>query len=344
MDYFESGFFGGNQEAWHGMGTVIPEDVVTAADAITLAELDWKVLKRPVYVDLPGAEDVTILPDYCATVRDRDNRTLGIVGKDYTPVQNVEAFDFVDTLLASDEAKYHTAGSLKDGRQVWLLARLNRDILIGGEESERIAPFILLSNGHDGSHGLTVAVTPIRVVCWNTLSYALSKSKRTWATRHTSGITDRVALATEAAETLQLSYKFFDRLEAVGTQLAGEKFSDADFDKFLQTLMPLPDKEKSVRAFRGAEEKQEVIRKIFRTEDNLANVRNTKWAALQAVTQYHDHEKRIRTKDEDDQRVRRFERSLFETQAKTRALALLAPTAAPRQRQRQEQEGDLALV
>ena len=331
MDYFETGFFGGNQSAWHGMGNVVAADVLTAAEAIKESELDWEVLQTPVFTELPGRGRI-LLPNTVANTRSTDGKILGIVGKDYQVVQNVQAFEFVDTLVASGDAKYHTAGSLKEGKRVWLLARVNKNILIGGEESEAIAPFILFTNGHDGSMGVFTAVTPIRVVCWNTLTAALAGAKRVWKTRHTKKVHDRLAMATEAAETLGLSYKFFDKLEEVGNDLIMQKMSNSAFDKFLLKLVPEPEDAKpGSRVLTARETERALIKSIFVSEPNLANIRNTKWGAFQAVAQYHDFEKEVRlrgaTEDEreDKENLRRFERSVYDGKMKNVALALLAP-------------------
>ena len=361
-DYFETGFFGGNQEAWHGAGTVIPEDVVVAEEAIKLAGLDWEVVQIPLYAHFPDVEingDVTgtfrgeqiPINELVANVRATDKRFLGAVGKGFMPVQNREAFAFMDDLLATGDAKYHTAGSLKNGKRIWMLARLNRDILIGGQESERIAPFIMLCNGHDGSMGLMVVVTPVRVVCWNTLSFALSSAKRMWYTRHTANIEDRMEVAQNAAETLGLSYKFFDRLEAVGNKLVEAQYTTAQFEKMLKRLIPLPkvNPDEGGRKVASRKQAQAAILDIFRAEPNLENVRETKWAAIQAVTQYEDHIKRIRIpKDGSGGAVeRRFERAILNPHLKVRAMAYVAPEFVSSNLVRKiemEEEHDEALV
>lgn len=334
--FFETGFFGGNQEAWHGFGNVIEADVLTREDALRESGLDWQVSQRPIYTKVgdeeTGFSDI-LLPQYVANIRDTDNKLLGVVGKDYKVVQNSDAFEFVDTLVASGDAKYHTAGSLKEGRRVWMLARVNRDILIGGEESERIAPFILLTNGHDGFMGVFVAVTPIRVVCWNTLSFALASAKRVWSTRHTKKVHDRMELATEAAETLGLTYKFFDRIEEAGNALILDKITEKQVENFLTKLIPNPkDAEEGSRTVRTRQEDRDRIFNIYRNEENLANIRGTKWGVFQAVTQFHDHLKPVRLSSSLDEDVResaeverRFDRSVYDVKFKNVAMALLAP-------------------
>lgn len=353
MDYFETGMFGGNEKAWHGMGNVVPADVVTAEEAITLGGLDWEVTQEPIFVELPqrgwfGQHQRVQIPEYVANVRSTDLKVLGVVGQNYVPVQNRGAFSFMDTLLASGDAKYHTVGSLKGGKRIWLLARLNRDILIGGEESERIAPFVLLCNGHDGSMGLIVVVTPVRVVCWNTLSMALANAKRMWYTKHTKNVLDRVELAQDAADTLGLSYRFFDQLEAVGNKLIMEPMATNEFEGMLKRLIPLPRKKDDTdvggRAFRSREEARQVILNIFRSEPNLANIRGTKWAAVQAVAQYEDHVKRVMVGKGGIAIERRFERAILEPDLKVKALAMVAPEAVSRSTRNRLEREEASLV
>lgn len=143
---------------WHGLGVQVQE-APESKDALRLAGLDWKVYQREVYTDSGIRID-----GYRANVRNTDNRVLGVVTERYKIVQNEEAFAFTDALLGKG-VRYETAGSLQDGRKVWLLARLPKEYIISGEQ---ISPYLVFSNSHDGSAAVRVAVTPIRVVCNNT--------------------------------------------------------------------------------------------------------------------------------------------------------------------------------
>ena len=170
---FESGFFGNGERAWHGLGTVIPDDVVTADRALDLAGLDWDVVPQPLYHGALTDPALHIpIASHVANVRTTDGRVLGVVGDQYRIVQNRDAFAFVDDLLDTGGAKFHTAGALSGGRIVWILARLPEGIMIAGEN---IDPFILFTHAHDGTRAITVAATPIRVVCRNTLNIALRR-------------------------------------------------------------------------------------------------------------------------------------------------------------------------
>lgn len=177
---------------WHGLGQIVAE-APTSKDALTLAELDWKVLQEPIFT---GTNDLIV--GYKANVRSTDRRVLGVVSDRYRVVNNDEAFAFTDELLG-EGVRYETAGSLQNGRKVWLLARLPHEYIITGE---RISPYLVFSNTHDGSGAIKVALTPVRVVCNNTLNLALSMTKRCWSTIHTGEMQNKMQ---EAKDTLFLA-------------------------------------------------------------------------------------------------------------------------------------------
>ena len=156
------------EKPWHGLGVRVWE-APSSADALRLAGLDWQVLQEPIYT---GTGET--VAGYKANVRDNDRKVLGVVTDRYKVIQNREAFAFTDSLLGNG-VRYETAGSLQEGKKVWILARLPREYIISGE---RISPYLVFSNTHDGSGAVRVALTPIRVVCNNTLNLALATAKR----------------------------------------------------------------------------------------------------------------------------------------------------------------------
>ena len=159
------------EKPWHGLGTEVSE-APASLDALVYAGLDWRVEQKEVYT-----EDGTPIPGYKVNVRSTDHAALGIVSDRYKVVQNEAAFQFTDDLLG-EGVTYETAGALQGGRKVWLLARMPQRYVIAGDE---ITPYMVFMNSHDGSSGVKVAMTPIRVVCQNTLNLALDSAKRIWA-------------------------------------------------------------------------------------------------------------------------------------------------------------------
>ena len=189
------------EKPWHGLGVVVKE-APTSEEALRLAGLDWNVVQEAIYT--PFREKIE---GFKANVRDTDRKVLGVVSDRYKVVQNVEAFSFTDELLGHG-VRYETAGSLSGGRRVWLLARLPREYIIAGE---RISPYLVFSNTHDGSGSVKVAVTPVRVVCNNTLNLALETAQRSFSMVHTGNISDKI---TEARDTLFKAESYMDRLGA----------------------------------------------------------------------------------------------------------------------------------
>lgn len=215
-------------EPWHGMGIRV-EDSPTSEDAIRLAGLDWNVEQREMFL-----ADGSKVPDVFANVRDNDNRVLGVVGNRYSIVQNSEAFSFTDSLIG-EGCQYETAGSLRDGKQIWLLAHLPEAIQIAGDD---VMPYLCFTNTHDGTGSVKVFTTGIRVVCNNTLNQALKSAKRTWSVRHTGSIETKLKVATE---TLNLANNYMAELKKECEELALKKIDNNKVIEFIKYLVPEED-------------------------------------------------------------------------------------------------------
>lgn len=256
--YFESGFFV-REKAWHGLGTVLADAPANTRDALRIAGLDWHVNLAPVFA-MPGmANDVAKrqgiaaapLTDsiYCddarAMVRDvhlptGDVRSdvLGIVGTRYEPLQNVDAFRWFDPLLAEGDCVLEAAGSVKEGRHVWVLARVNTAPVQVGKRADDIAyPYLLLSNSHDGTRAVTVAFTPIRVVCWNTLSAANRAADKRSASsrkvRHTRSAANTLA---GVRETINLAQRDFTAKAMLWREMASAELAPAQSAKLAKIV------------------------------------------------------------------------------------------------------------
>ena len=144
---------------WHGLGEVIA-DAPTSEEAIRLAGLDWNVYQRVLVTD-----SGLLIPGFKANIRDTDDKVLGVVTDRYKVVQNREAFQFTEELLGKG-VRYETAGSLQDGKKTWILAKLPSEYIVN---EDQILPYLVFFNSHDGSGSVRCAITPIRVVCQNTL-------------------------------------------------------------------------------------------------------------------------------------------------------------------------------
>lgn len=216
------------EKPWHGLGREVKE-APTSKEALTLAGLDWKVLQEPIYT-----ENEEEIEGFKANVRDRDRKILGVVSNKYKIVQNEEAFAFTDELLG-EGVRYETAGSLQGGRKIWLLAHMPHEYIISGE---RISPYLVFTNSHDGSGSIKVALTPVRVVCNNTLNLALNTAKRSWSQIHTGNVQDKLQ---EARDTLFLAEKYMDELGKEFDHLRMKKMSEKQVQDYINILVPVED-------------------------------------------------------------------------------------------------------
>lgn len=261
---------------WHGLGVIV-EEAPNSEEALRLAGLDWDVVQSPVAVN--GIE----VPKYRANVRSDNGEVLGIVSDRYVIVQNREAFTFVDTLLEHNDVRYETAGSLRGGRQVWMLARLNESYSILGDE---VTPYLCFVNTHDGTGAVKVLMTPVRVVCQNTLNLALNNAPRSWSTIHMGRIQDKMI---EAQRTLGLAHDYLQNLQKKAGELAEVKVSDSDWNDIVTVLLPIKP-EFTERQKQTIEDKRmQLFEKI--EADDLERFRGTGWAVVNAVSDYVAHVK-----------------------------------------------------
>jgi phage/plasmid-like protein (TIGR03299 family) len=219
------------EKPWHGIGTMVTE-APTSADALRLAGLDWQVEQTPVFTET-GME----IPNYKANVRSTDRKVLGIVTDKYQIVQNAEAFEFTDSIVGETEngvVTYETAGSLAGGKKIWLLAKMPTQKILDDD----IEPYMVFSNTHDGSGAIRIAMTPIRVVCQNTLNLALNHAKRQWSTKHMGNMQSKLE---EARLCLQLADKYMHSLDIEADRLANATLRKEQIDEILDELFPIDD-------------------------------------------------------------------------------------------------------
>jgi phage/plasmid-like protein (TIGR03299 family) len=266
--------FSVRQVPWHGLGVVV-EEAPDSVAAIKLAGLDWEVNQVPVFVN--GKE----VANTKANVRSDNENVLGIVTDRYQIVQNREAFSFTDSLIGEGEVRYETAGSLKDGRQVWMLARMNRDYDILGDKFD---PYICFFMSHDGTGAIRALMTPVRVVCQNTLNMAIRQASRSWSATH---VGDIAAKFSEAQRTLGLATNYMDKLNEEANELADIYIPDNKFIEILNELLPI-DSRVNERAANTVMRKREAIQRAMRADD-ITKFRHTGWQVINAVSDFVGH-------------------------------------------------------
>ena len=265
---------------WHGLGTKVME-TPTSKEALSLAELDWRVEQEPIYT-----ETGNLISGFKANVRDTDQKILGVVTDRYKVIQNEEAFAFTDELLG-EGVRYETAGSLQGGRKVWLLAHMPHEYIIAGE---RISPYLVFSNTHDGSGAIRVAITPIRVVCNNTLNLALNTAKRSWSTIHTGDISSKME---EAKNTLFMANVYMDELGKEFDNLRKKKLTDKQVMEYIELLIPMDENGTSQQKKNIIRLQDDMKMRYFDAPD-LKDVGNNAYRFINAVSDFATHAEPLR--------------------------------------------------
>ena len=259
---------------WHGLGTPV-EKAMTSAEAIQLAGLDWDVVGKPIFSHL-GKE----IDGYVANTRSSDDSVLGVVTNKYRVVQNREAFEFTDSLIG-EGVTYETAGSLKKGKHVWLLAKLPETKIL----DDAVEPFVVFSNAHDGTGAVKVAMTPIRVVCQNTLNLALKEARRCWSARHMG---DMAGKLDDAKRTLELANTYIEELDVEADKLANIDITPKKLEEFYNKLFPVDLTKDSPRKITTTQEARNAFARCLSMPD-ISKFNGSAWGVMMAATDFADH-------------------------------------------------------
>lgn len=265
---------------WHGIGTIVA-DCPNSKEAIWLAGLDWLVDQQDV-----RTESGAIIPGYKANIRDRDQTILGVVSDRYQVVQNEDAFAFTDELLG-EGVKYETAGALQGGKKTFILARLPQRYIIAGDE---ITPYFVIMNSHDGSCAIKAAMTPVRVVCQNTLNLAFRTAKRTWTTKHTSNIMERID---DARTTLQFAERYMGEMGKGVDELVHKRLTDKKVMEYMAEFFPVTADMSPVQQKNNLTMLNDMKRRYFDAPD-LQHVGKNAYRFINAVSDFATHAEPIR--------------------------------------------------
>lgn len=319
----ETEFFSAVTKGWHKLGQTSDRQL-TAEEAIKESRLDWTVEQVPVYHEAQG-EMIEVPDQYC--VRRTDNyKALSIMTKRYQVIQNHETFAFADDIVGSGQAVWDTAGSISGGRVVFMQVELPGRLFLKSNPDDQTVKKVLFVNSHDGSKALMGMITPVRVVCQNTLNAALGSKSNQFKVYHRKNFQSR---KDEAAKVLGLASAFYDDLQFVMDTLAEQKVTHSYVEGFVNALMPATKEEVSTRT----ENRRTQITNLF--QNGRGNNGETKWDLFNAVTEYVDHhsvgrvtETRLDRSDAlaDIESEARFERAILGSGAtlKQKALALLS--------------------
>lgn len=274
----------GRRLLWEGLG----EDVSGANSAYQvcrIAGLDYEVGTEAIFT-----ADGEKIPNMVCTRR-YDNvenvripsTVYGVVTERYNPVQNYEGFDFIDTLFHHDGFEVETAGHFDDGKIVWVEARLPQRNMAG----EAIDPYLVFTNRHDGKGSVRIFLTPVRVVCKNTLNYAIKKAQgRTFSVRHTTTAQAKLA---QAKETLENYYQYLGAMEQEIEKQKRILLSDNHLNQMINTLLPFKEDDTDRVKQRVFANRRE-LRNYWDTSD-LDGYERSAFRFINAVSDWATHRK-----------------------------------------------------
>lgn len=285
-----------DKPAWHNLAdTIFDKDAhVTTADMLKAAHLaDWNVRLVPAADIIPSEWRSNTESHFVIRDNPFDGGTdvLSIVGSRYKVLQNEELFAFGDNILHGG-AEWETGGSIKKGRQVFGSLVLPREFTLDPSgAADKTTLYLVVSTSHDGSLAVQAMVTPVRVVCQNTLNIAVSGARQSFKIRHTSTVGGKVQAAREA---LNLTYDYFDNFEAQAQQLFTTSVTDAKFTEIVNALYPKPEKD-AKGALTKWENKVDLIGDIYYTSPTCENIKGTAWGVFNALTERLDYFRTART-------------------------------------------------
>jgi phage/plasmid-like protein (TIGR03299 family) len=278
---------------WHGLGKVLTKRPKNIDEALKLANLNWEVVKAPMYVGVKKSqrakEQMLPVEDYFLTVRTDTMEPLAPVHERFQPIQNRDAFLFLENILG--EVIIETGGSVYGGKRVWLMCCLPDFVEIAGDN---VKQYIGVYSGHDAKQALTTAATPVRWVCANTISYGLNVATGKYTVRHIGGHDNLSLRIHEAREALGISINYYKQFKKVGDKLGTKKLSDGKFEKVLTDLYPI-EQGMGDRAAKNRTEARQTIMALFKgTLDKqqaktVGNAPGTAWCATNAVAEFQDH-------------------------------------------------------
>ena len=265
---------------WHGLGTEVSNEL-TPLQMMQKAGVDLEVEQQKIVTE-SGLE----INDKVALVRTSDNTLLDVTGKDWKPVQNEEAFTFFSEFVAAGDMEMHTAGSLKEGRNVWALAKVKESFDVFGED--RVDSYLLFSNPHQYGKAVDVRFTPIRVVCNNTLTFSLQS-----ASKNSVKVGHRTAFdADTVKETLGLASEKFAKYKEMAQFLGSRKVTAESLIQYYNDVFPTTSRKEEktpVVVYDDMSKAAKMCYDALEVQPGAQFAAGTWWQAFNSVTYYTDH-------------------------------------------------------
>lgn len=267
------GSFASTQKAWHGLGTIV-DNPMTAEEAIELAKLGYTVEKEKIYINVQGLQ--IEVPRKFATYRTDTNVPLGVIGNGYTIVQNKDAFTFFDSIVETGEAIYETAGVLGQGEKIFITAKLP-DYIRVPNTNDITEVYVLLTSAHDGSGSIVGGITPVRVVCNNTLNMALTGLRNKVAFRHTTNVQEKMM---QAGKLMGITNEYKEAMQDMVNLYAKAKVDDSIVKQIISEVFV--GKDESTRTKNILDD----VWEAYQIGTGQEKIVGTKWGVLNGVSYY----------------------------------------------------------
>lgn len=298
--YFDCGF-SVRTPAWHGLGMVLEDYPEDWDDARRAAGLMWEPTSVPVYVASPSSGIGNVKADgFQGIARDDTGELLHVATDSYSVITHAQMGELIDAVMGADsKVKFETAGSCRDGRQVWALVRLDEPYEVAGDDSPTY-PFLALLNAHDGSAACSLTYTDVRVVCWNTWTAADAQGKAQGTRhviRHTGNMDERIAEAKKAIAGMRAASAATRQLFE---QLAQVPVRSGQVKTFTELFLPSPrdvGEQCSDRVHANVTAARAKFTELHDSALTTEGIRGSAYGLLQASTEYLDHVRGFRNRD-----------------------------------------------
>lgn len=324
-------FVAAKDDAWHRMGITLPEEF-TAEEAMLYGRLGgWKVRKVPMFareehLDPDTGEMIPMdlwVPDKYAVVRNNpvildQVDVLGVVGRTYCIVQNEELAELLDALVDESGAHFDTAGAIDGGRKVFITMRLPGNMLVGGVD--RVDLFLAIVTSHDGSWATVLMVTPVRIVCKNTLNMGLRRATGIFRVKHTARAS--ATIRREARNALDLSFSYLDEFQAEAEAMINSTLTESRFEEILEREFGAPD-DAPQSTLTKSRNRIETITQLFEEAQTQDNIRGTVWAGFNALTEYAEYFSTVRPSGDETEDFTRAAKTILDPAFKNKARQLM---------------------
>lgn len=316
--YDNDTMFSVREKPWHGLGEVL-EDYPTLEDAKKKSGLNWDAYAADMFADANGDGEMVSIPDRFAIIRDDTKDVVGVVGKTYEIFQNSEMWDFISWFQDQSGCKLETAGSLRNGQTTWVLAKNGTTEYVSGDPVEE---YFLFRNSFNGRSPIMCMFTNVRVVCNNTLTAAIQRANNVYTVRHTSQADQRLKQVEEAlAVRMNYQTQFNEAMQELARKQVTEQMAKDYLDKLFAVPKFIGEEDVGKRGKVRRENQAYAVLSLYESGagTDIPGVKGTAYGLYNAVAEYADHFKTVKTSENRSEEEGRFENAMWGTAADLKA-------------------------